>query len=452
MDGADSELTGERAARRVEATHRRMVTIALPMMLSHVTEPLLGLVAAIVIGRLGDPAQLGAVALGAVIFDFLFWGFGALRMGTAGQTAQAFGAGDDREVETVLARALLVGAVAGVALVVLQGVIIAVALNLAGASDAVTSATRTYFLIRIWSAPLAFANFAILGAVIGRARTDIALILQVAINLANIALSVGFVMGLHAGIAGVAWAAVIAEAIGVALGLVLLIRIGARPWSARPAAVLDGRAMRTTLAINVDIMIRTVALVFAFAFFTSQGARAGDTTLAANAVLYNLFLVGAFFLDGFATAAEQLCSQALGSGDETGFRRAVKLAVGWSLAAGVAVTAAFLLAGGLVIDFTTTNAAVRSEARAYLTLAALTPLAGAMAFAFDGVFIGATWTAAMRNLMLLSLGLFMAVFWLAQPSGNTGLWVALLAFLVVRGLGQALAYPGLARRAFARLN
>jgi MATE family multidrug resistance protein len=191
VDGADSDLTGERAARRVEATHRRMVTIAAPMMLSHVTEPLLGLAAAVVIGRLGDPAQLGAVALGAVIFDFLFWGFGALRMGTAGQTAQAFGAGDDREVETVLARALLVGLVAGLGLVVLQGVIALAALKLAGASPAVTEATRTYFLIRIWAAPFALANFAILGSVIGRARTDIALVLQVAINLANILLSVG---------------------------------------------------------------------------------------------------------------------------------------------------------------------------------------------------------------------------------------------------------------------
>jgi MATE family multidrug resistance protein len=160
-------------------------------------------------------------------------------------------------------------------------------------------------------------------------------------------------------------------------------------------------------------------------------------------------MVGAFFLDGFATAAEQLCGQALGSRDEAGFRRTVKLAVGWSLAAGVAVTAAFLALGGVFIDLITTNAAVREQSRAYLTLAALTPVAGAVAFAFDGIFIGATWTAAMRNLMLISLALFMAVFWLARPSGNTGLWLALLAFLVVRGVGQALAYPGLARRAFA---
>lgn len=206
--------------------------------------------------------------------------------------------------------------------------------------------------------------------------------------------------------------------------------------------------MRRTLAVNVDIAIRTIALVFAFAFFTSQGARAGDTTLAANAVLYNLFLVGAYFLDGFATAAEQLCGQAVGARDAGGFRGVVKLAVGWSFAVGIAVTAAFLTLGGVFIDLMTTNAAVRSEARMFLTLAALTPLAGAVAFAFDGVFIGATWTAAMRNLMLASLTLFLAAFWLLRGLGNEGLWWAMLAFMAARGIGQALAYPALARRAF----
>jgi MATE family multidrug resistance protein len=419
------------------------------MMLSHVTEPLLGVVATAVIGRLGDAAQLGAVALGAVIFDFIFWGFGALRRGTAGLPAQAFGAGDDREMETVLARALVIAGVCGLGLVVLQAPIAIVALKLAGASAAVTQAAHTYFTIRIWSAPLALANFVLLGAVIGRARTDLALVLQVAINLANIALSLTFVLGFHWRIEGVAWASVIAEAVGVALGLVLLVRAGARPWTADRRTVLDGAAMRRTLAVNVDIAIRTIALVFAFAFFTSQGARAGDTTLAANAVLYNLFLVGAYFLDGFATAAEQLCGQAIGSRDAAGFRGVVKLAVGWSFAVGIAVTAAFLTLGGVFIDLMTTNAAVRTEARMFLTLAALTPLAGAVAFAFDGIFIGATWTAAMRNLMLASLALFLAAFWLLRGLGNEGLWWAMLAFMAARGLGQALAYPALARRAFA---
>jgi MATE family, multidrug efflux pump len=437
------------AGRRIEATNRRVVVLAVPMMLSHVTEPLLGLVNAIVVGRLGDAALLGAVALGAVIFDFLFWAFGALRMGTAGLTAQAYGAGDDAEVEVTLARALMVGAICGVGLIALQVPIMAATFALVGASDAVTEATRTYMAIRIWSAPFALANFAILGSVIGRARTDLGLLLQVVINIVNMVLAVVFVLGFGLGVAGAAFAAVLGEMAGVALGVVVLARLGARPWAVKREVIFDRAAMRRTLVINTDIMIRTVAINFAFAFFTSQGARAGDTTLAANAVLYNMFMIGAFFLDGFATAAEQLCGQALGGRDEGGFRRVVRLALGWSLVVGAAVSAGFLAGGELLIDLVTTNGAVRAEARVFLVFAALTPLAGAAAFAYDGIYSGATWTAAMRNLMLIAVALFLVLVWLFGTSSNTGLWTAMLVFLAARGIGQALLFPRLARRSFA---
>jgi multidrug resistance protein, MATE family len=435
--------------RRIEATNRRVVVLAVPMMLSHVTEPLLGLVNAVVIGRLGDAALLGAVALGAVIFDFLFWGFGALRLGTAGLTAQAYGAGDDVEVEVALARALTVGTICGVALVALQVPVMAVTFALVGASDAVTEATRTYLAIRIWSAPFALANFAILGSVIGRARTDLGLLLQVVINIVNMVVAIVLVLVFGLGVAGAALAAVAAEIVGVVLGLVVLARLGARPWTASRIQVFDRAAMRRTLAVNTDIMIRTIAISFAFAFFTSQGARAGDTTLAANAVLYNMFMIGAFFLDGFATAAEQLCGQALGGRDEGGFRRVVRLALGWSIVVGAAVSAGFLAGGELFIDLVSTNEGVRAEARAFLIFAALTPLAGAAAFAYDGIYSGATWTAAMRNLMLIAVALFLVLVWLMAPQGNTGLWVAMLIFLAARGIGQALLFPRLTRRAFA---
>jgi MATE family multidrug resistance protein len=435
--------------RRIEATNRRVVVLAVPMMLSHVTEPLLGLVNAIVIGRLGDAALLGAVALGAVIFDFLFWAFGALRLGTAGLTAQAYGAGDDAEVEVTLARALTVGAICGVGLIILQVPIMAATFALVGASETVTEATRTYMAIRIWAAPFAFANFAILGSVIGRARTDLGLLLQVVINIVNMVLAVVFVLGFGLGVAGAAFAAVLGEIAGVALGVVVLARLGARPWAVGRALIFDRAAMRRTLAINTDIMIRTVAISFAFLVFSSQGARAGDTTLAANAVLYNMFMIGAFFLDGFATAAEQLCGQALGGRDEDGFRRAARLALGWSLVVGAAVSACFLGGGEMFIDLVTTNGAVRGEARVFLVFAALTPLAGAAAFAYDGIYTGATWTAAMRNLMLVAVALFLALVWLLGASSNTGLWIALLVFLAARGIGQSLLFPHLVRRSFA---
>src|SRR3712207_4132888 len=195
-------MDGSASTRPIEVSHRRMLALALPMTLSHVTTPLLGLVDATVIGRLGEAHLLGAVALGAVIFDFLFWSFGSLRMATAGLTAQATGAGDEREVDRALARALAVAVIVGLLIIVLQWPIAAIAFRLAGASEAVTGALSTYFAVRIWSAPFTLANYVILGSTLGRGRTDLGLVLQVAINLVNIALSIVFVLWLGLGVAG----------------------------------------------------------------------------------------------------------------------------------------------------------------------------------------------------------------------------------------------------------
>jgi len=427
-----------------------MLAVALPMTLSHATTPLLGLVDAAVVGRLGEAHLLGAVALGAVIFDFLFWSFGALRMGTAGLTAQAVGAGDRAEVDRALARALAVAAVAGLLILALQAPIAAVSFRLAGASEAVTGALQDYFGVRIWAAPFTLANYAVFGSIVGRGRTDLGFVVQVGINLVNIALSVLFVVGLGLGVAGAALGTVLAEIAGLGLGLAVVRRLGSRPFRVPLGEVFRRAAMLRTLAVNRDIMIRTVALVLAFAIFTAMGARAGDVPLAANAVLYNVFLIGSYFLDGFATAAEAICGQAVGARNAKAFRRAVALSVGWSLGFGLAVAAAFLAGGGLFIDFVSTNPEVRAYARDFLVFAAISPLVGAPAFAYDGIYIGATWTRAMRDLMLAAFAVYAVVLWFgADALGNTGLWVAFLVFLSARGSGQALLYPRLARQAFA---
>jgi MATE family multidrug resistance protein len=429
-----------------------VLTLAWPMTLSHVTTPLLGLVAATTIGRLGEPHLLGAVALGAVVFDFLFWTFGALRLATAGLTAQATGAGDRAEVDRTLARALMVAVGVGVALVALQAPIANVAFPLVGASEAVTAALSSYFSIRIWAAPFTLMNYVILGSTLGRGRTDLGLLLQVGINLVNIVFTLAFVIGLGLGVAGAGLATVIAEAFGVCLGFMVLSRLGSRPFQVPWAEIRDRRALLRTLAVNRDIMIRTVALLAAFTAFSSQGARGGDVTLAANAVLHNIFLIGGYFLDGFATAGETLCGQALGARDERAFRRSVALVLGWCLGFGLLISILFLLFGYPFIDFISTSEAVRRQAREFLPLAAFTPFIGAVAFTFDGVFIGATWTRAMRDLMLVSLALFFATLWLLKPYGNWGLWIAMAAFLGARGVGQSLLYPRLARRTFAAFN
>ena len=275
------------------------------------------------------------------------------------------------------------------------------------------------------------------------------LVLQIGINLVNIVLSLLFVMSFHWSVAGVAWAALIAEIAGVATGVVVVAaHFGGRLGLPLPL-VLDPAKVRRMIAVNRDIMIRTLALLAAWGFFARQGALAGDVTLAANAILNNFFLVGGYFLDGVATAAEQLCGRSVGANNRRSFERAVRLSIGWSFALAVAMSLALFFAGGTFIDLMTTSQAVRAEARAFLVYAALTPLAGSLAFTFDGVYVGATWNGAMRNLMLLALMIFLALWWILRPLANDGLWLAVLGFLLSRGIGQGLGYLALRHRAFA---
>jgi len=423
--------------------------IALPMTLAHITTPLLGFADAAVIGRLGQAHLLGAINAGAILFDFIFWGFGFFRMATAGLTAQALGAGDPQEMRAVLMRSLFLAAALGMAIIVLQRLIATIAFAALGASPEVTEAARNYYDIRIWSAPFAFATYAILGALIGRGRTDLGLSLQIAINLVNIALNVLLVYGFGLGIFGSGLGTLIAEVAGTAAGIAVMFWLDPRFYDVPRALLFAREKLRRLTAINADIMVRTVALLFSFAYFTSLGARGGDVMLAANAILMNLFMIAAFFLDGFATAAEQMCGQSLGAHDEHGFRGIVRLTSFWCLGFSLFVALAAFVGGRYFIDFISTNDAVRAYALAYLPYAALTPLLGALAFEFDGVYIGATWTREVRNLMLLALALYLAASFALRPLGNAGLWMALLLFLTARSIGQMWLYPGLVRRAFS---
>jgi multidrug resistance protein, MATE family len=418
------------------------------MTLAHMTTPLLGVADAAVIGRLGQAHLLGAIAVAAIIFDFLFWSFGFLRMGTAGLTAQALGAGDKAEQLATLQRALIIGVLIGAAIICLQVPIAWIGFGALAASPEVTDAGRLYFDIRIRSEPFALANYAFMGAIVGRGRTDIALALQVMINLGNIALNVAFVYGLSLGVRGSAAGTLAAEVLGALAVLFVVWRMYGDLFSVARRQIFDRENIARMFAINRDIFIRTAALLFAFAFFTAQGARGGDIVLAGNAILQNLVLVAAFFLDGFATAAEQMCGQSLGARDVKSFHASVRLTSLWCFifAAGLSIVA--LLFGNAFIAFLTTNPQVRTYANAYLVFAALVPLVGALAYEFDGVFIGATWTRDMRNMMLFSLAVYLASFTLLRPLGNTGLWLALLVFLAVRGLTLAWRYRKLSALSF----
>ncbi len=429
-------------------THARVLGIAVPMIFAHVTTPLLGIVSAAAIGRLGDATLLAAVALGAVIIDVIFWAFVFLRMGTIGLTAQALGASDDTERRAVIARALLLGLGIGFAMIVLQRPIVTGMLTLMGPSPEVSAAADTYVSLRLWSAPATFVNYAILGWLIGQARTVTGLVLQIVINVANMALTVLLVSHLGYGVAGAAAANAIAEIGGALVGFGVVLKLLGGRFGVSWQVVRDRAKILRTIAINRDIMIRTAALVGSFAFFTRQGAVGGDTMLAANAILMNLVGVVAFFLDGFATSAEQLGGQAVGARHEASFRRAVILSGIWAIAFGTAASLIFFAFGGAAIDLISTSEAVRAEARRYLPYAALTPFTGVMAFLLDGVFIGATWSAAMRNCMVAAFATFIAAWWLLKGYGNDGLWIAFLILQAVRGLYQAAVLPGLMRATF----
>jgi multidrug resistance protein, MATE family len=427
-------------------THRAVLRIAVPVMISNVSTPLIGVVDTAVVGQIPDPAYIGAAAIGGLIFTFVFWGFGFLRMGTTGLTAQALGGGDVAEVATVLGRSLLIALAAGVALILVQWPIRESAFAAVHASARVEGLARGYFDIRIWAAPATLANYALLGWFIGLGRTDIGLILQLVLNITNIVLDMLFVLAFHWDVRGVATGTLLAEVCAAAVGIGIAVRhmrgMGGH-WSLR--RMLAPAQLKRTLAVNRDIMIRSLALIAAFLWFASQGARQGDVILAANSILLQFISVSAFFLDGLAFAAEALVGRAIGAAHRAGFAGAVKMTTAWAAGVAVLLSVGLALFGPWFIDFLTVDAAARAAAHSYLPWAAGAPLLGVWAFQLDGIFIGATHTAEMRNAMLLSCVIFLGAWWLLKPLGNHGLWAAFYVQYLARTATLLRYYPKLLR-------
>lgn len=421
--------------RTFDVTNRSVLAIAVPMTLAYLTTPLLGIVDTAVVGQLGDAALLGGLAAGAVIFDVVFSTFNFLRSGTTGLVAQAYGRGDTEAQRLVMIRAMILALGIGAAVALLAPLI-----SLAGqwfmqADANVSAALHTYVAIRCLGAPFSLMNYAILGYVLGRGEGGLGLMLQLAINVTNIVLSIALGLWLGWGVSGVAWGTVAGEFVGMVAGLAVIRRRFRASTPIDRRALFDATAFRHMLAVNRDIMIRSLALVGAFAIFTRQGAAFGTLTLAANAVLMNFFMVAGYVLDGFATAAEQLAGRAVGAGARASFDKAVRLTMIWGFALAGLTAAAFMLFGGALIDIITTAPDVRAVASAYLPWAALAAVSGVLAFQLDGVFIGATWSRDMRNMMLLSLAVFLACLYALPPVfGVHGLWAALHMFLLSRGL------------------
>jgi MATE family multidrug resistance protein len=437
-----------RLAREGGLGSRDVLAIAVPMILSNATVPLVGIADTAVIGQLGDPALIGGVSLGATIFSMLFWAFGFLRMGTTGLTAQAAGAGDAGEIAANLYRALTIAAGAGAVLYVLHVPAVILILRLVGGSADLQTATAAYFGVRILSAPATLANYALVGWFIGLARANLAFGIQLFLNIINIALAIVLVLGAGKSVEGAALAAVCAEYAALGAGL-LIARSLLRANAAQRVPVFERKAFLRLIAVNGDIMIRTVCLMCVFTFFAAQGARMGDVALAANSVLRALSELSAYVLDGFAFAAEVLVGQAVGAGSLPRFRQAVALSSAWSGVLAACVSAAFWGGGIFLIRLMTTTPAVQTAAYEFLPWAVLTPLAGFACFQLDGIFIGATRTADMRNMMILSLAAFLAAWAVLTPLyGNHGLWASIMVFYAARALTLGLRYPALERAAF----
>ena len=418
------------------------------MVVSNLSVPLLGAVDTAVIGHLPEPHYLGAVAVGALIFNTVYFGCNFLRMGTTGITAQAFGARDFDAARATLARALLIALVLAVALLALQGPIGWLAFYLVEPSEAVAGEGMRYYFIRIWAAPAALANIALVGWFIGMQNTRAALALLLTVNGINIVLDLVLVLGLGLGVAGAAWATVAADYAGLILGAAIAARLASRhPGRWRARSVLDVVAIRRFLGINRDIFLRTLFVITAFALFTTLSARQGDVVLAANAVLLNFVIFLNFAFDGFAFAVEALAGRALGARRREDLTRAVRACFLWCIALALLTVAVYGLAGGPIVRVLTDLPDVRAVAYDFLPWLIAMPLVAVWGIFFDGVFTGTTRTAHMRNNMMLAFVVFVPCAWLLrEPMGNHGLWLAMTLLYIVRGIGLGAIYLRIQRR------
>jgi len=432
-------------------SYRYLLQKAWPIILANMSVPLLGLVDTAVIGNIGVTADLGAIALGTLIFSFVYWGFGFLRMGTTGFVARANGANNESEVRSTLGRALLMALALGLMLIALQWPIAVIAFEAMSANAAVESVAGQYFSIRIWGAPATLSMFALMGLFVGLGLSRQLLLLQLVLNGLNIVLDGIFAGLLGMGVAGIAVGTVLSEWLALVYGLWLVQRtLRARCDASEPfwrwQQIADRASLRRMISANGDIMIRTLLLVFSFAWFTNQSAQFGDVPLAANYLLLQLITFSAFFLDGYAFVVESLIGRAIGAKNAQMFNLAVARSTLLALLTAIVLAAVLYLLGAAAIALLTDLLPVREAANELLYLAALYVLLAFAAFQLDGIFIGAAFTRQMRDAAAISTALFLLFCWLLlEPLGIVGLWWAFIAYVCARAGALLIYYPALRR-------
>ncbi len=416
--------------------NRRILRLAIPNIVTNITIPLLAMVDLGLMGHMGSEKYVGAVALGGMIFSFIFWAFGFLRMGTSGFAAQAFGQRNLGEAGNILIRAVVTAFGGGILLILLQWPLGLAAFSMVHSSEAVETLARSYFNIRIYAAPATLFIYAVVGWFIGMQNARLPMILAISVNLLNVILSLLFIKVFAMGSNGVAWANVISQYGGLLLGLYLLSfywpKIGRH---IKLAEALSRQSFRKFIHVNKDIFIRTLCLIFTLSFFTTQSANTSDTILAVNTLLFQFFYFFSYFVDGFAYAAEALAGRYIGSADPLMLKKVIRRLFTWGGAIALAFTLIYLAGGRIILLLLTNDPAILTAAPPYMFWVVLVPPITFAAFIWDGIYVGATASKAMRNsMMIITLFVFLPSYYLFKPiMGNNGLWLAMMLFMGARG-------------------
>lgn len=433
----------------MKSLNREILRLAIPNILSNLSVPLLGIVDTALMGHLEDPAYLGAIAVGSTIFSFLYWGMGFLRMGTTGLTSQAFGQQNRALQGMILAQASFVALIAGIIFIAIQVPIARFSIPLISQNAEIIRLAEWYFYVRIYAAPATIGLYALNGWFLGMQNAVIPMVLTIVSNAINIVLNFVFVYQYGMTADGVALATVIAQYVGFFLGIVLWMvryrhQVGLPNWQ----ALIDAAALKRFFQVNADIFVRTICLIFAFAFFNAQSDTFGAEILAANQVLLQFQNLMAYGVDGFAFAAESLVGRFKGAEDRVAFQRSLRLLFIWGIGVGLCFTLGYVFAGEWLIRQLTDIESVVSLAKTYLIWATIIPPIAAVAFMLDGAYIGATASRPMRNAMVIStFGIYLPVFYLVNPWwsstgwGNHGLWFAMLIYMLARAASLGVLAP-----------
>lgn len=423
--------------------NKKILDLAIPNIISNITIPLLGIVDLAIVGRMGNEMYIGGIALGGMIFNFIYWGFGFLRMGTSGFTAQAYGAQDNKESILLLSRAMFVAMIGGLALVLLQVPIERFSFFLIDGGEEVEALASEYFYIRIFAAPATISLYALTGWFLGMQNARYPMIIAIVINLLNVGFNFLFVYGFGMKSEGVAWGTLLAQYAGFFLGLFLLIKKYRHLFSLwNYQLMIQWEALKIFFLVNRDIFIRTLCLMFVFTYFTSKSAGTNDVVLAVNTLLLQFFFIFSYLIDGFAYAAEALVGKYIGEKNKADLRQSIKLLFVWGTIISIPFSAIYFLAGDYLLMLLTNNKDLIIYAREFMPWVVAIPIVSFVSFLWDGIYIGATASGAMRNTMLVATLVFFPVAILFYPVlGNHSLWLAMVLFLAGRGLSQTIIAP-----------